>query len=67
MCLDPRPDRVRRIRSIRRSTPLPRLLGATLPSSSTLVVRGPALRALERLAGEDDLEARGWVVLSRQA
>ncbi len=66
MCLDPRPDRLRRTRPARSSTFQPRLLGATIGAPSTLVVRAPALRALERLAGDDDLVARGWVVLSRQ-
>lgn len=68
MCLDPRPDRhYRRSRSARSlSVPrAPRVSSA--PPAPPVVVRAAALRALEHLAGEDDLVARGWVVLSRQA
>ena len=74
MCLDPRPDRpFRATRSVRRvssrgalfQTPaLARNLQLTVP---TPVVRAPALWALEQLAGDDELVARGWVVLSRES
>ena len=76
MCLDPRPDRTPRLtRAARRliaprpslHAVVPRLAHATVPvPQATPIVRAPALWALDRLAGEDDLVARGWVVLSRQ-
>ena len=69
MCLDPRPDRpFRAARSARPASPRASLLRdtqASLPPG--LVVCASALRALEHLAGDDDLVARGWVVLSRDA
>jgi hypothetical protein len=74
MCLDPRPDRpFRTARAIRRSPSrdslfhapvLGRGLQLTVPAP---VVRAPALWALENLAGDDELVARGWVVLSRES
>lgn len=69
MCLDPRPDRpFRAARSARPASPRSSLLRSTqTPRPVGLVVRTPALRALEHLAGDDDLIARGWVVLSREA
>ncbi len=69
MCLDPRPDRpFRAARPARSASTLPSLLrSAQAPRPVGLVVRAPALRALEHLAGDDDLIARGWVVLSREA
>ena len=77
MCLDPRPDRPFRVarltRSGRRLTSRAALLhapvlahGLQVPTPAP-VVRAPALRAIEHLAGDDDLVARGWVVLSREA
>lgn len=73
MCLDPRPDRLyRATRPARRasarayayqSAGLAHVLQPTVP---TPVVRAPALWALENLAGDDELVARGWVVLSRE-
>ena len=75
MCLDPRPDRTPRLtRAARRliasrpslHTAAPRLAHSTLAvPSAAPIVRAPALWALDRLAGEDDLVARGWVVLSK--
>jgi hypothetical protein len=69
MCLDPRPDRlIRATRPARRLSRRQPLLRATqAPPHAKVVVRAPALWALEHLAGDDDLVARGWVVLSRQA
>jgi hypothetical protein len=67
MCLDPRPDRlVRPTRSIRRlSSRAPVLAHALHVPGPAPIVRPPALWALDTLAGDDDLVARGWVVLSR--
>ena len=71
MCLDPRPDRlVRNARAARRLTPRTDARpsgrsGRSLPLPSS--VRPPALWAIEALAGDDDLVARGWVVVSREA
>jgi hypothetical protein len=67
MCLDPRPDRPYRLtRSARSlSASRPRAHRSAAPASDHAVVRASALRALEHLAGEDELVARGWVVLSR--
>lgn len=72
MCLDPRPDRlVRTFRPSRhltrrasalRTPDLAHVLQATIAAP---VVRAPALWALDALAGDDELVARGWVVLSR--
>lgn len=69
MCLDPRPDRPFRVsRPVRRSRGRQSAFRAgEAPVSSPIVVRAPALWALETLAGDDDLIARGWVVLSREA
>jgi len=73
MCLDPRPERlVRTTRPSRRlasrpATFLAPVLAHALPVSiPTPVVRAPAFWALEALAGDDELVARGWVVLSRE-
>ncbi|BCS35984.1 hypothetical protein TBR22_A52210 [Luteitalea sp. TBR-22] len=75
MCLDPRPERTPRFarasrRPLQSHSPLhaavPRLAHATLPVTvAAPIVRPPALWALDTLAGDDDLVARGWVVLSR--
>lgn len=67
MCLDPRPDRPYRLTRSARSLPSRRSLRVSAPAPDAAVVRGPALWALEHLAGDDDLVARGWVVLSREA
>jgi hypothetical protein len=72
MCLDPRPDRLQRsARPGRRLSSSPSLFHAPLLAQglqvAAPVVRAPALWALEHLAGDDDLVARGWVVLSREA
>ena len=73
MCLDPRPDRpLRSARSTRRNSGRDALLTPTFAhglqlSAPAPVVRTPALWALEHLAGDDDLVARGWVVLSRES
>lgn len=74
MCLDPRPDRPYRatragrrlpsVQSLFHAPALARGLQVTVPPP---VVRAPALWALEHLAGDDDLVARGWVVLSRES
>ena len=72
MCLDPRPERlVRTIRSSRlASRPAafvaPALAHASPVSIPPPVVRAPAFWALDTLAGDDELVARGWVVLSRE-
>lgn len=71
MCLDPRPDRLyRAARPVRRlSTHALQgdgLAHALHPVVPPPVVRAPALWALETLAGDDELVARGWTVLSRQ-
>jgi hypothetical protein len=73
MCLDPRPDRLlRTIRPARRASArasvlhapaLARLAQVSIPAP---VVRAPALWALDTLAGDDELVARGWVILSRE-
>ncbi len=66
MCLDPRPDRLFRTRPAR-PVAAPSRRYAAIPSPATAATLNvPALRALERLAGDDELLARGWVVLSRQ-
>lgn len=69
MCLDPRPDRpFRANRTARRSSAFQRqgLAHAFQVAVPAPVVRPPALWALETLAGDDELVARGWVVLSRE-
>ena len=73
MCLDPRPDHLlRTTRPVRRSSTrasvfqapaLGRFAQVPMP---TPVVRAPALWALDALAGDDELVARGWVILSRE-
>lgn len=72
MCLDPRPDRLlRSIRPARRVStrasafhaPALALSQVSIPAP---VVRAPALWALDTLAGDDELVARGWVILSRE-
>lgn len=67
MCLDPRPDRL--FRAARPARTLTRRAVRTLGGAQAPqpVVRAAALRVLEHLAGEDELVARGWVVVSRQA
>ena len=73
MCLDPRPDRL--LRTTRPSRRLstrpsaflaPGLAHFAQASIPTPVVRAPALWALDTLAGDDELVARGWVILSRE-
>ena len=73
MCLDPRPDRLYRAARPARSAPArayasqrPVLAHALQLAVPTPVVRAPALWALDTLAGDDELVARGWVVLSRE-
>lgn len=68
MCLDPRPDRPYRLTRPARSlaSRVRTHTSAALPSEHALV-RPSALRALEHLAGDDELVARGWVVVSREA
>jgi hypothetical protein len=69
MCLDPGTDRLFRVTRpardlsfrARASAPTRRAGRDATPLSAS------AAWALETLAGEDDLVARGWVVLSRQA
>lgn len=66
MCLDPRPDRPYRLtRPARSLSSRVRSHASAVTTSEQAVVRASALRALEHLAGDDDLVARGWVVLSR--
>jgi hypothetical protein len=66
MCLDPRPDRPYRLtRSARSLSSRARAHSSAVTVTEHAVVRASALRALEHLAGDDDLVARGWVVLSR--
>lgn len=66
MCLDPRPDRPYRLtRSARALSSRARPHSSAVTATEHAVVRASALRALEHLAGDDDLVARGWVVLSR--
>ena len=68
MCLDPRPDRPYRLtRSARALSPRRASRASRGDATEPTVVRGSALWALEHLAGDDDLVARGWVVLSREA
>ena len=68
MCLDPRPDRLFRTRSARRLAARPSRPYVQPLSPQGISLPTPALlQAVERLAGDDDLVARGWVVLSRQA
>ena len=73
MCLDPRPDRPFRATRSTRSVSSraaafhgPALSHARQVSIPAPVVRAPALWALDTLAGDDELVARGWVVLSRE-
>jgi hypothetical protein len=73
MCLDPRPDRpFRVVRPARRlSSRVPAFHGpvqshARQSAVAPPIVRAPALWALDTLAGDDELVARGWVVLSRE-
>ena len=73
MCLDPRPDHLlRTTRPNRRvstrasafhAPTFSRLAQVAIPAP---VVRAPALWALDTLAGDDELVARGWVILSRE-
>ena len=70
MCLDPRPDRLfRATRPARRLSSRRSALqhAGSAASVAPIVVRAPALWALEHLAGDDELVARGCVVLSREA
>ncbi len=73
MCLDPRPDRPFRVtrstRSLSSRTAAfhsPALSHARQVSLPVPVVRAPTPWALDTLAGDDELVARGWVVLSRE-
>ena len=73
MCLDPRPEQLRRSTHPIRRVPTrasacraPVLAHYAQVSIPTPVVRAPALWALETLAGDDELVARGWVILSRE-
>jgi hypothetical protein len=71
MCLDPRPDRLARTirpsrhRSGRTPVHAARLAPALHTSIAAPVIGAPAFWALDTLAGDDELVARGWVVLSR--
>lgn len=71
MCLDPRPDALFRTsrsfhRASARAHAAPRALeSATARLSAGLA--GSAATALEHLAGDDELVARGWVLLTRDA
>ena len=69
MCLDPGTDRLFRITRTTRELPVRRRSGgARTPRTETLAaLPASAHWALETLAGDDDLIARGWVVLSREA
>jgi hypothetical protein len=73
MCLDPRPDRLyraaspaRRVSTRAYAAQAAGLAHAFQPTVAPPVVRAPALWALDTLAGDDELVARGWVVLSRE-
>ena len=73
MCLDPRPDHLLRTTRSSRRVPAPAsafrvpAFGRYAPVAIPVpVVRAPALWALDTLAGDDELVARGWVVLSRE-
>jgi hypothetical protein len=73
MCLDPRPDHLLRA-SRRRSRVSTRASALHAPALGRFaqvavpapVVRAPALWALDTLAGDDELVARGWVILDRE-
>ena len=73
MCLDPRPDHLLRTTSPSRRV-LTRAPAFRAPAHARFaqvsipapVVRAPALWALDALAGDDELVARGWVILSRE-
>lgn len=71
MCLDPRPERLVRLnRPAIRPSGRPALAHAAgwvppPPPVAAPVVRASAYLALDALAGDDELVARGWVVLSR--
>ena len=73
MCLDPRPDHLprttrpsRRVSSRACAFQAPVLAHYAQVSIPVPVVRAPALWALDNLAGDDELVARGWVILSRE-
>ena len=70
MCLDPRPDQLlrstRRVSSRGSAFRTPVLAHYAQASVTAPVVRAPALWAIDALAGDDELVARGWVILSRE-
>ena len=73
MCLDPRPDHLLRTSGRNRRLSMqssafhaPVLAHVAQTSLPAPVVRAPALWALDTLAGDDELVARGWVILSRE-
>jgi len=71
MCLDPRPDSLSRTssRSFRRiatrSLTSQRVMDAN--GFRHAAVAGPSAAAIDVLAGDDDLVARGWVLITRDA
>ncbi|HTV02380.1 MAG TPA: hypothetical protein VMF13_17665 [Luteitalea sp.] len=70
MCLDPGTDHLFRIARVARELPVRRRSGGGARTSHTeglIALPASARWALDTLAGDDDLVARGWVVLSRQA
>ena len=73
MCLDPRPEQLlrstrpaRRVSTRESTFRAPVLAHYAQASIPAPVVRAPALWALDALAGDDELVARGWVILSRE-
>lgn len=69
MCLDPGTDRLFRITRAPRELPVRHRSGGVRTSRTEGLAALPASArwALDTLAGDDDLVARGWVVLSRQS
>ena len=71
MCLDPGTDRLFRVTRVARELPVRRRGGGggarTAHTDGLAALPASARWALETLAGDDDLVARGWVVLSREA
>ena len=73
MCLDPRPEQLlrstrptRRVSTRASAFRAPVLAHYAQVSIPAPVVRAPALWAIDTLAGDDELVARGWVILSRE-
>lgn len=71
MCLDPRPDSLFRASSrsfrriVTRTLASPRALDTT--TFRHAAVAGPSAAAIDALAGDDELVARGWVLITRDA